>query len=73
MKPSDLAEDIRSALKGDYPENLSPDTWAWIETMYLAHGDLYFSRLEHAFTEEFLRRCGLTDEEIFEALGRLHP
>ena len=73
MRPSELAEDIRSALRGDYPENLSPDVWAWIEAMYLAHGDLYSSRLEHAFTEEFLRRCGLTDEEIFEALGRLHP
>ncbi len=41
--------------------------------MYQAHGDLYFSRVEHTFAEEFLRRCGLTDTEIFEALGALHP
>ena len=33
----------------------------------------YTSRLEHVFTEEFLRRCGLSDGEIFHALGALHP
>lgn len=73
MKPAELAEDIRTALRGNYPEDLSPETWEWIRAMYLGHGDLYSSRLEHLFAEEFLRRCGLTDDEIFEALGALHP
>jgi hypothetical protein len=73
MTPEDLAADIRRALSADYPTSLSPTGRAWIDAMYQAHGELYSSRLEHSFTEEFLRRCGLTDEEIFEALGALHP
>jgi hypothetical protein len=73
MTPEDLAVEIRQALSGDYPENLSPEARAWIDAMYQAHGDLYFSRVEHTFAEEFLRRCGLTDAEIFGALGALHP
>lgn len=73
MTPEDLAAEIRRALAEDYPSNLSRDARAWIESMYQAHGDLYFSRLEHAFAEEFLRRCGLADAEIFAALGPLHP
>lgn len=73
MQPVDLAAAIRAALDGDYPENLPPDVRAWIDAMYHAHGELYVSRLEHAFTEEFLRRCGLRDDEIDHALGALHP
>jgi len=73
MTPEDLAAEIRRALSGDYPESLSSEARAWVDAMYQAHGDLYFSRVEHTFAEEFLRRCGLTDTEIFEALGALHP
>jgi hypothetical protein len=73
MTPDDLAAEIRRALPDEYPENLSPEARAWIDAMYHAHGDLYFSRVEHLFAEEFLRRCGLEDHEISEALGALHP
>lgn len=73
MTPETLAAALRTALDGDYPESLSNEARAWIDAMYLAHGDLYSSRLEHGFTEEFLRRCGLSDDEIFHVLGALHP
>lgn len=73
MTPEQFAAEIREALRNGYPENLSPDARAWIDSMYHAHGDLYASRLEHAFAEEFLRRCGLSNDEIIDALGALHP
>ena len=73
MTPDEFATAVRTALEGDYPENLPDEARAWIDAMYHAHGELYASRLEHAFAEEFLRRCGLNDGEIFHALGALHP
>jgi hypothetical protein len=73
MTPDEFARAVRAALEGEYPENLPDEARAWIDAMYHAHGELYSSRLEHAFTEEFLRRCGLNDDEIFHALGALHP
>jgi hypothetical protein len=73
MTPDEFAKTVRAALEGEYPENLPDDARAWIDAMYHAHGELYSSRLEHAFTEEFLRRCGLSDDEILHALGALHP
>lgn len=73
VRPEDFAIAVRNALQGEYPESLSGDARAWIDAMYLAHGEFYSSRLEHAFTEEFLRRCGLSDDEIGHALGALHP
>lgn len=73
MTPDEFATAVRTALEGDYPESLPHEARAWIDAMYRAHGELYTSRLEHAFTEEFLRRCGLSDDEIFHALGALHP
>lgn len=73
MKPDEFAYAVRDALQGDYPEGLSGDARAWIDAMHHAYGELYGSRLEHAFSEEFLRRCGLNDAEIAHALGGLHP
>jgi hypothetical protein len=73
MGPDDFAKAVRTALEADYPESLPEIARAWVDAMYHAHGELYGSRLEHAFAEEFLRRCGLTDHEIFHALGALHP
>jgi hypothetical protein len=73
MQPEDFASEVRRALEAEYPEDLPEDARAWIDAMYHAHGDLYGSRLEHGFAEEFLRRCGLDDDEIAEALGALHP
>lgn len=74
MTPDDLAKEIRIALEDEaYPDSLKPEARAWIDAMYKAHGALYESGLEHAFTEEFLRRCGLDDDEVFHALGALHP
>ena len=73
MTPDEFANQVRAALGAEYPEHLPVEARAWIDAMYHAHGPLYESRLEHGFTEEFLRRCGLTDDEIFEALGALHP
>lgn len=73
MTPDQLAATIRDALARDYPSALPEDAREWIDVMYHAHGDLYPSRLEHAFTEEFLRRCGLHEDEIEHTLGALHP
>lgn len=73
MTPEEFADAVRLALEADYPESLTETARAWIDSMYLAHGDLYVSRLEHAFAEEFLRRCGLNDGEIAHTLGGLHP
>ncbi len=73
MNPAELATEIRAALRGEYPEDLSHQARTWIDSMYRGHGDQYFNRLEHRFTEEFLRRCGLADAEISRALGALHP
>lgn len=74
MNPEKLAHTIRQTLEDDrYPEGLPLDTRSWIDAMYRAHGPLYGSEPEHAFTEEFLRRCGLSDGEIHHALGALHP
>ena len=74
MTPEELGNSIRRALAEEpYPESLTAEARSWIDAMYRAHGALYESGLEHAFTEEFLRRCGLKDDEIMEALGALHP
>jgi hypothetical protein len=74
MTPNELGQSIRGALEDEhYPESLSAEARSWIDSMYRAHGALYESRPEHSFAEEFLRRCGLTDDEIHHALGALHP
>lgn len=74
MTPQEVGDSIRRALDEEpYPENLTEAARSWIEAMYRAHGTLYESGAEHAFTEEFLRRCGLTNDEITQALGALHP
>ena len=74
VTPQELGESIRRALAEEhYPESLSSEARSWIDEMYRAHGPLYESRPEHAFAEEFLRRCGLSDDEIMHALGALHP
>ena len=73
MTPAQLAASIRTAIEDDYPVSLSEEARAWIDAMHQAHGDLYESRLEHSFTKEFLRRCGLDRTEIDHALGALHP
>lgn len=74
LTPEELGDSIRRALAEEpYPENLTAEARTWIDAMYRAHGSHYESGPEHAFTEEFLRRCGLTDDEIMHALGALHP
>jgi hypothetical protein len=74
VTPQELGESIRQALADEhYPESLSSEARSWIDEMYRAHGALYESRPEHAFADEFLRRCGLTNAEIMQALGALHP